>query len=55
MTPDACDAVMADVLGTETGAAVAAEQASSDATAAGRMYLSMRNPFGALHRSAILS
>jgi hypothetical protein len=32
---------MPEVAGTDTGAADAAEQASSEATAAGRMYLSM--------------
>jgi hypothetical protein len=44
---------MPDVVGAETGAADAAEQASSDATAAGRMYLSMG--FLSAHCTAALS
>jgi hypothetical protein len=46
---------MPDIAGAETGAADAAVQASSDATAAGRMYLIIGIPFGALHGSAISS
>lgn len=48
MTPDVCDAVIPDVVGAETGAADAAEQASSVATAAGSKYLIM----GILSRAA---